>query len=238
MLDVPVKDSLDDFVYEKTNGVVQSGPFKGMKLPREQSWLDGCISPMLLGVHEEELHGLIEEEITRLSTMSNPVIVNVGCAEGYYAVGLKMRLPKATVWAIDVDEEALRICRETAEINGVEVVTSNNVKSAFEAPDFVMMDCEGAEVEYLDYERWPMLLKARIIVEIHNRRNPPADTGEIIFNRWNVVDQIIICVEGARDPNKFDFLCYFPSAVRWMAVCENRPCRMAWYAMQQKRSEI
>ena len=40
-------------------------------------------------------------------------------AEGYYAVGLTVRMPAADVFAFDTDAEAQRMCRDMAERNGV-----------------------------------------------------------------------------------------------------------------------
>lgn len=214
-----------DYIFEQTKGIVQTGPFKGMKLLRETSWKDTALSPMLLGTHEEELHGLIEEKIAR-----NPsVVVNVGCAEGYYAVGLAIRLPKATVWAIDTDPNSLQLCQELAELNDVRVVTSFDVEDAFHKPDFIMMDCEGGEIEYLDFERYPALLNAHIIAEIHNTPGRMAD--DILYRRWKEKDHIVAYMEGSRNPNRFQMLIDKPSKFRWEAVCENRPCAMGWYHM-------
>jgi hypothetical protein len=47
-------------------------------------------------------------------------IVNIGCAEGYYAVGLAWRLPNAKVDAFRSDPRAREFCAELARLNGVE----------------------------------------------------------------------------------------------------------------------
>lgn len=49
--------------------------------------------PNLVGSYESELHLQIEQLI-----LERPqVVIDVGCAEGYYAVGLAQRLPDATI---------------------------------------------------------------------------------------------------------------------------------------------
>lgn len=223
------KDDFEEWMFAQTDGLVQSGPFEGMKLPHRKSWSDGALAPMLLGTHEEELHGPIEAEIARLSPMRRPHVVNVGCAEGYYAVGLKRRLPHAIVWALDISAEALKATSETAAANGVSVVTNGVIGHAFDAPDLIVMDCEGGEVRYLDPEKAPALLKAHMIVEIH--QSPEQQSGHILADVWTKTHKIVCYYEAGRNPNKFTFLKNESSLMRWLAVCENRPCQMAYFYM-------
>ena len=220
---------VDDFVYEKTGGVVQSGPFKGIRLLREQGWPSGALSPAFLGCHEQELHGPIEEEIKRLKTLSSPHVANVGSGEGYYAVGLAKRLPHAKVWAIDIADDCKRITAATAALNQVDLIIDHKVDECFESVDFVFMDCEGAERIYLDPEKYPALLKATIIVEIHNDETWKNDL--ILVDRLLSKFHIVAYFEAGRNPNIFDFLVTQPSVFKWMAICENRPCSMGWFVM-------
>jgi len=62
-------------------GTVVTAPFAGMRLMRATSWGDGDLAPKLLGYYEAELHPAMAKAVAR-----NPkTIVNIGCAEGYYA---------------------------------------------------------------------------------------------------------------------------------------------------------
>ncbi len=233
MLARVLQSDMDKWMFTQTKGVVQFGPFKGVMLKNEKTWPDEALSPMLLGCHEEELHGVLEEEIARLSLLPNPKIVNVGCAEGYYAVGLASRLPKATVWVIDINDEALKLAAANAAANGCDIVVGDAIENVFKAPDLVVMDCEGAESTYLDHERFPGLLKATIIVEVHNAPGRPPNDN-VLFQRWKGHDSIVAYFEGPRNPNKFKMLIDKPSIFRWSAVCENRPCAMGWFVMRPK----
>src|SRR2546425_613282 len=64
------------------------GPFAGMRLVAETAFL-----PELLGIWEQELHPVIEG----LIAADPDLVVNVGGANGYYAVGLARRIPRAAV---------------------------------------------------------------------------------------------------------------------------------------------
>src|SRR5258708_39673128 len=76
---------------------VLSGPFLGMPYLNEIIW--GPITPKWIGSYEAELHSVVEQLIAG----EYREIVNVGCAEGYYAVGLASRIPKVKVLAFDLD---------------------------------------------------------------------------------------------------------------------------------------
>lgn len=224
--------SVGDFIFVETQGQVQSGPFTGMTLLREQAWADGALAPMLLGCHEEELHVVLEEEILRLQVMPHPIIVNIGCAEGYYAVGLAKRLPQATIYAIDVNDKCLELAKKTADANGVSLVIGEELGKIFECSDLIVSDCEGAEVLYLNLDEHPGLRNTTMIVEVHTNINQ--DTHTILYERFARTHHITCVFEGGRNPNKFDMLVGKPSAFRWQAVCENRPCLMSWFVMRPK----
>lgn len=230
-----LKERINDWLFQETGGVVQSGPFTGMRLKREDVWKDGSISAKILGTYEQELHPFIEDEIKRLAELANPRIVNIGCAEGYYAVGLARRLPAATVWAIDLAEDAMAIAVEAAELNGASLVTKDTLDHVFAAPDLLVVDCEGAEVKYLDLEAFPALRRSTIIVECHDTEEQP--TTRILAERFFDSHQIWLVIEGGRDPNKFDCMRQWHSMARWAAVSEGRPCMMNWFLMRPKVTE-
>lgn len=81
--------------YIATHGnIVASGPFAGMRLHPEYSEL-----PKFLGTYEANLHPAIR----RLTARRYDVILNIGCAEGYYAIGFARAVPGAQVQAFDTD---------------------------------------------------------------------------------------------------------------------------------------
>jgi tRNA G37 N-methylase Trm5 len=161
-----------------------------------------------------------------------PNIVVVGAAEGYYAIGMKCRLPKAKVYAIEPSNESISILMNAAAANQAEIIVGAPLGEVFAAPDLVLMDCEGAEVEYLDYEKFPMLASAHVIVEIHNLQGQ--NTDGILLDRFRGTHRVVMYMEGPRDPNRFACLSGMTSDYRWMAVSEGRPCLMSWYSMTPK----
>jgi hypothetical protein len=131
------------------NLTVQNGPFAGMRYPKAAS-IGSALVPKLIGCYEKELHTVIEE----ICATDYTSIVDVGCAEGYYAIGLGMRLSNASVMAFDTNEEAIALCNEMARLNNVSsrLITggfcSDLLLSRLPLGDrsLIICDCEGYEL--------------------------------------------------------------------------------------------
>lgn len=148
---------------------VLHGPFQGMRYP-ELTSVGSAMYPKLLGSYEREIAELIEA----LCQRDYDTVVDIGCAEGYYAVGLGMRLDSARVYAFDTDEVAKRLCRQMAELNGVEVeiggfCTPDTLKSMdLGRRGLVVSDCESYEGELFDESVAQALAAHDVLVETHD----------------------------------------------------------------------
>lgn len=236
-LEKAAKEYMTAVVMETYKGVVEIGPFKGMKMLEEIAWADGNLGTKVLGCYEQELHDFLEEEISRLRMLDRDTplnILDIGCSEGYYAVGLALRLPEAKVIAVDTSEYALKITQMAAKLNEVMLYTSKDCPYDFK-PDLVLCDCEGAEREYMDPEIFPGLKKATLIIECHDSPGDPIIT-ETLGNRFDPTHEIWVVQESARDPNQFEALNRFDSLMRWVAVSEGRPCTMHWLIMKVRKN--
>ena len=162
-------DELARRVSRATGGKVAGGPFSGMRLDYEAFPVHG--SPKYLGTYERELHSAIE----RMVELGPRFVLNIGCAEGFYAVGLAIRLDGACVFAADADPKALRATMKNAELNGVldrvssvGIVRPGQLSRYLKADgSLLVMDCEGAEFDLLDPGNDPILLRTNIVVEVH-----------------------------------------------------------------------
>lgn len=159
---------LSNTLHRREGTRVISGPFKGMDYC--VSAAEGSRTARLLGAYEASLHPVIEAIIAR----APEVIVDIGSAEGYYAVGLALRLPGARVLARDASDTAQDRCRALAAANGVQ--DRVEVGGFFAHADFalcaqarsvVICDIEGAEEALLDPAAAPGLRHADILVECH-----------------------------------------------------------------------
>lgn len=234
-----IKEEILQWLHPYIDGCVQSGPFEGMKLLTETSWCETHLSPLLLGSYEEELHQALEWQIKRLKDLKGVRIAVIGCAEGYYAVGLKRRLPDAKVFAVDIDQKAIDICNKTAAANGVEVITGARMVDVLYHPDLMVVDCEGSELIYLDIDKHPHLMGAHMIVEVHNLRGtetmPAVYTDQVLYERFSTSHHINMIVSGSRDPGKFAHLLGdLNDDYRFLAMSEGRPTIMSWMVMRPR----
>lgn len=232
-----IREELTDWLYHELKGVVLSGPFQGMKLLRETAWESTHLPPLLLGSYEYELHGEIERQLTRLKKIGKPRISVVGCAEGFYAIGFKLRLSKAEVFAIDSDDNCLRVCKEAAALNVVELRYGAPVPVFMDA-DLIFMDVEGAEIAYLDPARLPNLREKHIIVEVHDygEKQP---TPRILLERFRGSHYITNVVSGGpRVPNCYPQIMAMHEDYQYLALCEGRPSTMSWFVMEPKGSAL
>lgn len=149
--------------------IVGSGPFKGMDYVVPAT--EGVLVARLLGTYEAELH----PHLLAFAAEELDCVIDVGCAEGYYAVGLARLMPKATVYAYDIDPRARAACALMAEGNGVAdrvVIGERMEPDGFEAfagrRALVLVDAEGAELDILRPDLSPALATMRLIVETHD----------------------------------------------------------------------
>ena len=210
---------------------VQSGPFAGMVLPERTAWGDGDLLPKLLGCYEAELHEVISE----IAAAGPDLVINIGAAEGYYAVGMALLVPEAFIHAFDSAGPAQDICRQAAAANHV---TTRVSVSGTCTPDLlqailprgrrpvVICDCEGAERDLIDPQKAPALRNTIMIVECHDFLDPTIT--QTLANRLDQSHTLVGVQEGARDPNVFPLLRGLNSLDRWLAICEYRPSTMHW----------
>ena len=211
--------------------LVRRGPFTGMhffeRIPGSTS-----LVPVLLGIYEQELQPAIEQEIAR----GPGLVVDIGSAEGYYAVGLARRLPGSRVVAFDTDAAARYMCRRLARLNGV----SSRVEVCGECdtgylstlvPDtLVVSDCEGAEQDLLDPDRAPALKGVTMIVEVHD--SVGSDISDALKARFASSHDIEEIQAGARDPSAYPELDSYSASDAARAVSEARPGHMAWLVLR------
>lgn len=209
---------------------VHSGPFAGMDFVEKST--EGCHVPKLLGCYEEELHVVIEE----IRTHRYDCLLNIGCAEGYYAVGLKRLLPDTRVCAFDIDSNARQMCRSLAAKNDVEVEIGGEFNpenfAHFPGRVLVWCDIEGAEIELLDPAKAPSLMRMDMVVELHRTRSGHA--RDIVPQRFADTHEIEIISARGHNPELPDFLHELGHLDQLLAQWEWRSEPTPWAVMRAK----
>lgn len=164
---------LDTAMDTRGPNLVPHGPFAGMIYSVRAA--EGARLPRRLGIYEASLAPVIEAIIAR----GYPLVIDIGAAEGYYAVGLARRMPHSRILARDGNPVALDLCRKLAADNGVGgrielggVMSHADFAICAATDSVVICDIEGAEGDLLDPETAPGLRHADILVEVHEGMRP------------------------------------------------------------------
>jgi hypothetical protein len=185
--------------------VVSSGPFSGMKYV--QRAIGSMYIPKLVGSYEAELNDVIEY----FSKIKYTTIIDVGCAEGYYAIGLARRNPSSLIYAFDIDGPARSLCTEMADLNGVsdQVFVAGECKhmtltKLIDTNSLLIVDCEGAEYDLLDPQKVPQLCSTDMLVELHDFLNPHITPA--IVKRFEATHKIKLIDAQKRDVDRYQAL--------------------------------
>ena len=212
---------------------VLHGPFAGMRYPAARA-AGSALIPKILGSYERELHPVIE----RLVHTTYSDIVDIGCAEGWYAIGLAMRLPGVWVHAFDTDEQARVLCRAMAEANGVadRVQIRSHCSEqalltlALGPRALVVSDCEGYEAELFTPEVARRLARHDLLIEVHDRVDPAL--GPRLRERFAATHEVVVVdsVDDTRKLRNYDFaeLRPFDATERRQMLSEGRGMVMEW----------
>jgi hypothetical protein len=223
-------------LFEKLGHCVCTGPFRGMIVTDRPNWNDGNCGTKLLGCYEHELWPALELAISRKPS----AVINVGAAEGYYAVGLKLRMPEVPVIACDINAVSLEQCAQMAALNGVSIETHIGCKTPEELSfgftgALYVMDCESDELHLLDPLRCTDLYSADIIVECHDHLWPISHPIAMRFRHSHEVDVIDSELPLYREYEKI--LAPWPIGLKLSVVTEKRPIPTVYLAMMAKRRQ-
>lgn len=220
-------------VVERLGPTVLSGPFKGMRYIRSSE--GSAIIPKIIGCYEKELHCAIGKMIG----MKPDVIVDIGCAEGYYAVGMAFRLKESRIAAYDINPAAREKCAELARINGVETririgaeCTHAELQEVISGTCLVICDCEGYEDAILDPQAVSGLKKCDLIVEVHEFVVP--GIGEKLKNRFESTHHLTEIYSVDRKSGDYPMLDFLTESEKTNVLSEWRPGNMSWLIMEAK----
>lgn len=218
------------------NLAVMHGPFKGMHYPEMKS-IGSSIAPKILGSYERELHQVLEQ----ICLNDYTEIVDIGCAEGYYAVGMAMRIPTARVFAFDTNADAILLCERMAQLNNVaerlvagsfcDTETLKTISCTTNA--LIFSDCEGYEKDLFTEEMAPVLARHDLLIEVHDFID--IEISSTIRRRFEKTHSItsIQSIDDIMKAHSYDYkeLSGYSVEHRRKLFAENRPHIMEWLYM-------
>lgn len=215
---------------------VLAGPFKGLRF---SPGIDLSMHlHKMLGSYESELHADIEKWISHAFR----TVVNIGAAEGYYTVGMAMRLPQCKIFAFEMDDAARQYCEEAVLLNQVDsrvtVLGKCDWRSLAALPmegTLLIVDCEGAELDILSDEIVSRLTKAWLVVELHDALRPGC--SRTLWQRFRKTHDMKFITAEPRDAERFPVLNGLRPRQKKVALDEIRLGIQEWVVMTPKAAE-
>lgn len=221
---------------------VWCGPWTGMR------YLDAAhgssLLPKVVGTYELELQ---PDAVQRIRAARRRVL-DLGAAEGYYAVGSLLLNRSIHAVAYESSPEARAACLELAERNQVAHrltlkghcgLPELEAELAAHDVDLLVVDIEGGEQELLDPARLPALGSIPILVELHDVFFP--GLKQVLRQRFEATHTVREI--HARDRSVRDIRAPW---LRWAAslspmladrlLNERRPPGMSWYVLDPREN--
>lgn len=227
---------INDIFSEKR---VLHGVFSGMKYP-EMSSTGSTLYPKLLGSYEKELESLFE----KICNNQYSEIVDIGCAEGYYAVGLGMRIQNAKIFAFDTNIKATQQCIKMAKINNIserliiggfcDAETLKNLP--FRERALIISDCEGYEKDLFNKDNVFALSCHEFLIEVHDLVDIETSSylREIFEATHNI--EVYSSIDDIKKAQTYSYkeLEGLSLNMKWWILREGRGSVMEWFYMTPK----
>ncbi len=218
-----VREDAGGRAFSTTAGTIRNGVFAGMRIDEQTSWGQDRYST-IAGQYEMELHPILQ----RASELAYECYIDIGCANGLYAVGLAHIDRAATVYAYDIDPAACAATERNATLNGV----AERVRIGAEADQaaladiigshgstLAISDIEGGELDLVDPIACPALLDADWLIELHG--DIPAAIAEF-SHRFGATHAVHVISRSSRSPFADDCVSFASEDEAWIAVSEGR----------------
>lgn len=226
------------------NNSVAYGPFKGMRLANNNWWgAEYVVAAKILGTYERQVVDLIK-------SYSRPdgVFVDIGAADGYFALGVLTGELFAKTYAFEISERGRAVLKQNAILNDVEEKIEIHGEASFKTLSdviskhewgVVLIDIEGAEFSFLDDDTLALLKNFDIIVEMHD---PLLKNGVILrdqlLRRASKYFDVDFLNSSDIEISKYRELGKFKDNYRLLAFSEGRRVSMEWAVFKPKGLSI
>jgi SAM-dependent methyltransferase len=206
---------------------VQHGPFAGMRYFANAS--GSVLGPKIVGSYESQIHPWIADAISKRFAR----IVDIGCAEGFYAVGLALKSTDSEVFAFDTNSAALKLLEQLAGENGARGritlgarCSHADLRRICSTQCLVFCDIEGAELDLLRIDRVPELMFAHMIVETHDSQSPGITLA--LTKRFLATHKVEIVYHEPKEPKDYPALARMPEEDARFLIDERRSSDQCW----------
>jgi hypothetical protein len=203
-------EKLGNQLYQLSGGKVFAGIFAAMKLPNIPAVTKR--PNIIVGSYESDIHQALLDAVL----WKPEQVINIGSAEGYFAVGLARLLKdQIPVYAFEIEQRHWENLSAFAEVNKIRnsirqkgLCTIDELNAINPSKAFVLIDCEGCEVNLLDPVAVPSLKTAFIICELHDFIDPTITPS--LVERFSESHNIDIIYEKEKITSAFRILEHLP----------------------------
>lgn len=233
---------LSQRLHDLFSGTVAYGPFRGLKLADANWWGAADRGSMLLGLYEQEVL-----EWLSAHHGDRRFLIDIGAADGYYAVGSLVAGWVDHVYCFEQSEEGRHAIAANAKANGVadrvtilgtadeSSVEGLLLDAAIDPADTLMIvDIEGGEFELLTTHLLSRLAGVAAVVEIHDWESPDPRAVQRLAESAGDSFQVGFLRTGSRDPSGFPELKHWPDDDRWLLCSESRRQVMQWMILEPR----
>ena len=213
------------------------GPFKGVQYASFNS-AGSSLLAKILGSYEDELH----ETIYSVLHNNYSEIIDVGCAEGYYAVGFAGKSKAKKIYAFDTDKRAIELCMQNAAVNEVnsKIIPGDFCSDQtladfkFTGHGFIFSDCEGYEKTLFNNKNSHNLGTCDMIIEMHHLVHP--DIKEYLQNLFSKSHHIHIIPSRLKFVDDYPELASIGKEYYRDSIISERDTRQEWMFLKAKNS--
>tara|TARA_Y100001968_G_scaffold66625_1_gene57476 strand:- start:240 stop:1073 length:834 start_codon:yes stop_codon:yes gene_type:complete len=222
------------------NGTVKYGPFKGLRLTQDTWWGQLDLGSQCLGLYEKE----ILEFIKNIEEGQFTNFIDIGAADGYYAVGILStgKIQRSICFEkTDEGREAIRTnWKKNGSIGQLVVKGKANIKSIGTLTKYdlekslILIDIEGGEFDLLSNDILYKFRHSKILLEIHNWVTDFEKKYKKLLSSLDKFFFIKIIERMNRHVDKYAELRDFTDDNRLLLVSERRPCLMRFLELTPK----
>lgn len=214
---------------------VAYGPFAGMKISPASWWGQTDLASKILGFYEAE----VLEALCRVDQAKRRHFIDLGAADGYYAIGSVISGLFQDAFAFEMSERGQAVIRANAQINGVgeAVHVFGYADASFDrlipgvnlAQAVMLVDIEGGEFDLLTEALLRKLQETVLIIELHEFmvENGAAKLAALT-DRLQKTHSLAWLKTGARNPAAFEALAQLNDTDRWLVCSEGRMQLQQW----------
>lgn len=219
-------------VFSLMDGVVKYGPFKGLQLQSNPWWGSSDLGSMCLGLYEKEiLDFLFSKDLD-----SRDTFIDIGAADGYYAVGMlhSGRAKKAVCFELSQEgqDTILENWKKNHSSGLIEIYGDIflNFEEAIKNIDMskviTLIDIEGTEFDFLNDTTLAALKDSIVVIEIHNWVEQFIEKYSQFLRLASKYFKVEFVERVERPTVHFEELRSFTDDNRLLLTSEARPCLM------------